>query len=461
MAKFIGTSQQTENWGEDYFVEKLMEYFDDSYVIYRNRPVFGAQFDVCLFAPGVGIIIFEVKCWKPDTIKAVRNGDSIVIRTVDENTGTEGETEENPTTQVRGYVYKMRSKIRQNTGKTPLVYGMSCFPNLTKSDYDSKGLEPVCEYEETILKDDLDSKAAFYAKLNLSVRNHSDSMRYNPEFTPELMFRVRQIFESDLKIEDLSIEDTDLVESADIPSKTAYSVFSYIPHDDKAADRVRILAENYRAGTKLYIAVTGREELALIKREIDSVIRQKGLAADGLDLVIGFSGDKPSSSALGDSYSVFNCSAYLVSDGIPDTEYFSVVNGEINSEAEKNALRFVDENSSFNIEQYKIEHSNLKNNIIVRAGAGTGKTHTMISRIAFICHMGNCSMKEMARRIVMLTFTDEAANQMENKIKQHFENYYLLTGDADCLAFTNQIESMQISTIHLIIPDLTMEVKQN
>ena len=60
MAVFIGSELRTGNWGEDYFVEKLMEYLDDSYVIYRNRPMFGAQFDVALFAPRVGIIIFEV-----------------------------------------------------------------------------------------------------------------------------------------------------------------------------------------------------------------------------------------------------------------------------------------------------------------------------------------------------------------------------------------------------------------
>ena len=50
MAKFIGSQLETDNWGEDYFIKMLMEYFDDSYVIYRNRPIFGAQFDVCLLS---------------------------------------------------------------------------------------------------------------------------------------------------------------------------------------------------------------------------------------------------------------------------------------------------------------------------------------------------------------------------------------------------------------------------
>ena len=68
MAKFIGSKLQDGNWGEDYFIKKVMEYFDDSYVIYRNRSVFGAQFDVCLLAPKIGVIIFEVKrCSLPQT----------------------------------------------------------------------------------------------------------------------------------------------------------------------------------------------------------------------------------------------------------------------------------------------------------------------------------------------------------------------------------------------------------
>ena len=46
MAKFIGSKIKDDNLGEDYFISKLMEYFDDSYVIYRNCLIFGVQFDV-------------------------------------------------------------------------------------------------------------------------------------------------------------------------------------------------------------------------------------------------------------------------------------------------------------------------------------------------------------------------------------------------------------------------------
>ena len=132
----------------------------------------------------------------------VKNGDSILIRTKDAETGEEGESIENPTSQARGYVYKMRSKIRQKTGKTPLVYDMVAFPNLSKDDFDSKGIETVCEFESTILREDLDSKKSFYEKMNLGIKNHKGALSHCADFTPELMYRVRQIFETDLNIED-------------------------------------------------------------------------------------------------------------------------------------------------------------------------------------------------------------------------------------------------------------------
>ena len=53
MAKFIGSKLKEGNQGEDYFVKKLIEYFDDSYVLYRNLTILGAHFDVCLFETGI------------------------------------------------------------------------------------------------------------------------------------------------------------------------------------------------------------------------------------------------------------------------------------------------------------------------------------------------------------------------------------------------------------------------
>ena len=83
MAHFIGSNLRTDNWGEDYVIQKCIEYFDDPCIIYRNREVFGTQFDVCVLLPNQGIAVIEVKAWRPTTIQRVENGDSIVIRTAE------------------------------------------------------------------------------------------------------------------------------------------------------------------------------------------------------------------------------------------------------------------------------------------------------------------------------------------------------------------------------------------
>lgn len=446
MARFIGSNMQNGNWAEDLIIKRLVDYLDDSVIIYRNRPLLGAEFDVCVLLPNKGILILEVKGWKPETIKEVRNGDSIIIKTVDENTGGEREVEENPSSQGRGYVFKMKSKIRKKTGSNPFVYNMTCFPNLTKLDYDAKGLETVCEFDDTILKDDLVDKRALLHKMQLSLDNREQARKYYDSFDEELFFKTRQIFESNLECtnEEKIVDNDSVVKFA----KNAYSRLAYIPNDVNALKHIRRLSKQYGLGTKLYLFVNDLHVLEYIKECINGVLLSKGLKNDEDNLTIDFNNTIDIENKSSCFFSVFNCSAYYIPKIKHDVKYFEILDGVVDMPFQKDFLKAMDGCCNFNYAQYKIEHSTIDSNIIVRAGAGTGKTYTMISRIAFISHMLDCSMKELADRIVMITFTNDAANQMEEKIKKHFNNYYLLTGDSDYLDFINQIEGMQISTIH-------------
>ena len=112
----------------------------------------------------------------------------------------------------------------------------------------------------------------------------------------------------------------------------------------------------------------------------------------------------------------------------------------------------------FNFEQYEVEHASTEKNIVIRAGAGTGKTYTMISRIGFICYTQSVPLRKMADRIVMITFTNEAADQMEEKLKIYFRNCYLLTSNPDYLEMISRIDHMQISTIHSYAKNLIAQM---
>lgn len=444
MAKFIGSNLEDGNWGEDFFISKLIDYFDDSYIIYRNRMLFGTQFDVCMLIPTIGVVVFEVKGWKPETILRVENGDRIWIKDVDN-----GETEQDPTGQARGYMFNMSAKIRQKTGKKPLVFSMVCFPQIDVATYKEKGLETVCEYETTILKEDLLSKASLYNKINLAMRNCARRATYRSKFDDDLMFRIRQIFENDLKKEDVNCTNTNIVDGASILNDTPYSYFVTAPKNCSSKEQViEKIVNLYSSGTKVYAISNQIEDIVSIGKRIDAALTNKGIKREKSSLKIDFEGTAKHFPLVNDmkrGYSAFNISIVYY---VEELKFVEAIDGKFSNQQEVDYVKRISKSCEFNFEQFEIEHADFMKNILVKAGAGTGKTYTMISRISFICHMQKCSLREMLDRIVMITFTNEAAENMEKKIREYFNNFYLLTNNTECLAFISQIDKMQISTIH-------------
>jgi DNA helicase-2/ATP-dependent DNA helicase PcrA len=99
----------------------------------------------------------------------------------------------------------------------------------------------------------------------------------------------------------------------------------------------------------------------------------------------------------------------------------------------------------FNIEQFKAEHMDLNSDIIIKAGAGTGKTKVLIDRILYLIHMKpDLDLK----KIVMLTFTNEATVQMKNKLIKKLKAYFENTKKSKYLDFIENISDIKIRTIH-------------
>ena len=69
-------------------------------------------------------------------------------------------------------------------------------------------------------------------------------------------------------------------------------------------------------------------------------------------------------------------------------------------------------------------------NTLVEAGAGTGKTHSMVSRVAYLCNKRRNNISCIEDELAMVTFTNDAAINMKKKrLKSKlFVNYYILTG---------------------------------
>ena len=138
MGRLMGSSN-SNNYGEQIFINKASEYLDDANIIYWNRQLFGKEFDVCILMPEKGILVVELKGWREENILRIENNDSVIIQTND------GEVSASPQKQARGYRFSIERHIRQNIGKFPLVYQMVCLPQVSKAFFKSHRLDVVME----------------------------------------------------------------------------------------------------------------------------------------------------------------------------------------------------------------------------------------------------------------------------------------------------------------------------
>jgi DNA helicase-2/ATP-dependent DNA helicase PcrA len=125
------------------------------------------------------------------------------------------------------------------------------------------------------------------------------------------------------------------------------------------------------------------------------------------------------------------------------------------SEAVQKAKVAADESGKINMKQYDIVHSDAKNDIMVSAGAGTGKTETMSERVVFLlathASVGNDNATDLRLDdIVLVTFTKEAARQMRERLVRTLALRRRLCPSCvmPALAWMMQLSSTQICTIH-------------
>ena len=99
----------------------------------------------------------------------------------------------------------------------------------------------------------------------------------------------------------------------------------------------------------------------------------------------------------------------------------------------------------FNSAQYQVEHCVPDEHIVVQASAGTGKTTVMIDRIMFLLH----TMPELRlSEVFMITFTNDAADQMNRRLQDALMTRFRLTRKQKYLRWVEEQSQMQISTIH-------------
>ena len=133
----------------------------------------------------------------------------------------------------------------------------------------------------------------------------------------------------------------------------------------------------------------------------------------------------------------------------------TVIDGEFDEHGYEQIRSLGEKELGFNFEQYLIEHAPLDRDIVVKAGAGTGKTTVMIDRVMFLMHkVSGLSFEDIG----MITFTNEATQNMKHKI----ENMLLMRFQATCSAryikWMEDVSRLKIQTIHSFSKDIISEI---
>ena len=428
MAKMI--DQKPDYKGEAKVWDALEAYLPDNVVVYNNREINGREYDYCLLIENWGALIIEVKGWLSSKIK-VQGVDHIEVEGYEK-------PQRSPKKQARAYRFALLNKIVEIYNVSPLIFDMVCYPFISQKEYQESHLDIISESQFTIFKEDLESEELLQEKIKAAY----DITKGIPhaDLDHSLMIQLRQAWEPNFE-EKVHREKLEV---------KPYSVLTAYPDHITDAE-VTDMVNSYFCGVKRVVFLADATSYDMAVAALDSAFKQQNIEPTGNNLKIGY---EKGLSRGQHSTRAFNLEVYFAPKLAEYcSEVLSIEEGNLTAETEA-VLKRLASVTTFNLEQYEVEHAPAEKNTLVEAGAGTGKTFSMVSRVAFLCNKRLNPVSNIAEEIAMVTFTNDAANNMRTRLKQMLVNYFILTGDLRFLKFVEDIERAHISTIHSFTLDI-------
>lgn len=410
--------------GEAKVWDSVKALLPEGVIAYNNREINGREYDLCLLIEGLGILIIEVKGWLAKKLD-VRGVDKITIEGYDK-------PQRSPKKQARAYRFALLNSVKERYCINPLVIDMVCYPFISKAEYLTSRLDIVSESKLTIFKEDMEDQDLLYGK----IRSAFQCYEYIPHdnLSGTLISMLRSDWESEYNESVLS--PTDEVKPYSLLSSFTRSL---------SLDETSYIVNSYFQGVKQVVFVNSKKSYRALLDALNKAYKKRNIQPGLKSLRVGYEipltvGEKTSRA--------FNLEVYLV-DGLENivTDSFSVEEGRC-SEEELGWLELLSSRTTFNYQQFLVEHALTSTNSLVEAGAGTGKTYSMVSRVAFLCNKRDDSVSSLSDEVAMMTFTNDAATNMRVHLKQMFINYFILTGKPRHLKFADEVDLAHISTIH-------------
>lgn len=419
-------NKPTEYIGEALVWEKLSSLLPNDVVVYNHREVVDdREFDFALLIKNVGIMVIEVKGWQSRYIFDVKGPDEIVIQ-------GDSKIYSSPEKQARGYRFDWLNFLNDQLGISPVVLSMVCYPFISEKEYKDVRLDIVSSRDFTIFSDDLNSATKLGQKIsNAFVRKKTLN---STAFDEKAMAVVRQHFEPSYKAKDDQIVEV----------SGAYSLLKIFNKELTEMDADE-LVEMYFAGTKIVAFVKSEKDLLSVCKKLEEGLNARGIVFDKGNVRLAETDERNDFKSIAGIFRIFNFEIYTHNLDLKRDDI--IVEGQY-TENQKLILEDVANSTSWNFDQYKVEHAKGDKNVLVQAGAGTGKTFSMVSRIAYLCMSRKRFVNNLVDEIAMVTFTNEAADNMKARLKQYFMNCYILTKNKKVLHKIEAVDLMQISTIH-------------
>lgn len=421
--------------GEKLVWDALEKYLPDDVNVYYNHEVNNKEYDYCILLPHKGILLLEVKGWIPQTVKVKKDNNHYILTVGNDEQG-------NPQQQVRSYCFELKKKIKQNPkiNKIPRIFSMICFPAISKKQFHELGLPFFIGEDHNILfQEDLENSTTLLEKIDISYRKSIKGV-YD-DFDEELILNIRK---------EIIKEPIDLTREKNI--YLPYSQLHMIKNanydeTERKKELSKIIVDQYFKGVKQIIFTEDYFVYDDLLDLISQKFQEKEIGIQKNDIEFG------RDSCL-DQYrdqrecKFFNFELYLLNPGTLQVVYACIEDGELTDNMLYKELEKFSECCSFNLQQYLIEHGDAYSNISVTAGAGTGKTYSMISRIAFLCNKAIDPLQHISNELAMVTFTNDAADNMKCRLKKLFMNYVVLTGNSKYHEFIRDLDQTNIATIH-------------
>ena len=463
----------------------------------------GRHADLVLVIPQKGILVIEIKAYSSDFIEDYTENDIIITK--------DGEKHRHPYDQVFDYICSIKKTLNKAEFIKDIteyrsdfcsIVCMIAMPNMSDKEIYEWGLDWKCDMDVIITSDWFVSENEFRKRFERGVeyafnripKIEFDDKSYKAALTIVSNKALREArknsrnnkdIESNQKINTETIENNILNECSCNDWKTelkdkfpqynktnkksewVYSKLCVINNFniDSSIEEIEGLIRERKKGTKIILLCLGFENNA--KQKVFKSLN-KLFSND-----ITAKSDIKNINLLNNSWSTFLFEIHFLDDMLKgDTiqnqyiidgkEIIQIKRGRYHDKTEGDRLWSVldnfSEKTAFNLEQYITEHYDIDSNLIITAGAGTGKTFSMVGRIAFLVHkniiekyMKNKESVELdiklSEMIYMMTFTNNSTEEMRKRLSAYFEKYYALTYKSVYMELIKEICNMKIKTI--------------